>query len=552
MRLQPRSAFLEPERRLVVHFYTTNTEKYLQARYVFDHSGLDLKQFRSKSDAYTELEDRSSTELLTSALNEILSTLGESSLFFVEDTSVAINALSTHTTDFPGLRVKEWFANTSFDELDIALRDRGNDRGAVVRSDIALHVPGSPEPVFFRGETKGLVSQAAPDFQADPQHPWLTPPTFNGWFVPEGATRSLGSMSLEESLKYDFRVRALEKLLNRLEEYAYILNLPPQAYLRRGKKPLPWLQPELFEPDSPAFIVIGPTCAGKTTFGLRASDSHALKHIEASEIVRSLEEPRPNEAASDFAARMLEEHGADIVARRILEFYGSELDGGFALTGFRTVEELLTFREAVPRAKVVLVEAAERLRYQRYLARSRTEPLALDEFRRLDLDQARFGLLSVASHLPDTRITNESSLDSYLETIDFVLAQAELTRVPGIATRASQSQTLERSQLRRCLAVLAEAGRPLSTDEIEEISGSRGWRIRHNNANKVLKKYPGLARRLEGGASRLRYDILSAGRAYLRYVDAFVPDRETLLDRAPAEVETTQRATAAGKSLTSD
>jgi inosine/xanthosine triphosphate pyrophosphatase family protein/dephospho-CoA kinase len=515
-----------------VHFYTTSTEKFLQARYVFDHSGLDLRQFRSKSDAYVEHEDRSSEELLTAALDEILKTLGESSLLFVEDTSVAIRALAKSGRDFPGLHVKEWFAKTSFETLDEELRSSGNDRHAIVRSDIALHLPGLRRPVFFHGECEGRLASSAPTFEPDTQHPWLTPDTFNGWFVPEDASRPLGAMSLEESLRYDFRMRALEGLLDRLEEYACALNLPSHAYVRRRRRTAPPLQPELFEADTPAFVVIGSTCAGKTTFGLRADGEHHLKHLEASEIVRSLGDRRADQSTAAFASQVLDEHGADVVARRILEYYGDDLDGGFAITGFRTLEELLTLREAVPRTQVVLVEAAERLRYQRHLARSRTEDArTLEEFRALDSDQARFGLLSVAAHLPDVRLMNEGSLSSYLGRVDFVIAQADVASVPGVAMQPRRAEALERSQLRRCLAVLADAGRPLSTDEIESASIAKHRRIRHNNANKVLKRYPGLAKRLEGGASRLRYEILAPGIAYLRYIEKFVPDREDDLER---------------------
>ena len=166
------------------------------------------------------------------AIAEILQGVGRQSLLFVEDTSLRIDALSDGDEDFPGLSVKEWFASTTFEELDKALSRSGRGRRAVVKSDIALHVPGLSRPLFFHGEATGTVAAQAPEFQESEQYPWLTPTTFNGWFTPDGASKPLGAMSLEESWRFDFRTQALEQLINRLEEYAASLNLPSNAYSR--------------------------------------------------------------------------------------------------------------------------------------------------------------------------------------------------------------------------------------------------------------------------------------------------------------------------------
>ena len=207
-----RDVFLRLERQLVVYFYTTSSEKFAQAQLAFQQSGLSITEFRSSDDPYREHEDATSTELLRAAIEEIRRTVGAAStaFFFVEDTSLRIDALSAPHQDFPGLRVKDWFSDTSFADLDRALRSRGDNRRATVKSDIALHVPNLQFPVYFHGETSGTVAEEEPAFEANPQYPWLTPSTFNGWFIPDGAERPLGAMSLEESWRFDFRGRALE------------------------------------------------------------------------------------------------------------------------------------------------------------------------------------------------------------------------------------------------------------------------------------------------------------------------------------------------------
>ena len=130
-------------------FYTSNLAKFLQARVVFARSGLVLQHFRSKTDPYNEDYSAGKEVLLERAIQEIVSSVGASSLFFVEDTSLRLESLSTSSDDFPGLTVKEWFAQATFGELDRSLREKGNDRRAVIKSDIALHVPGLIHPCFF-------------------------------------------------------------------------------------------------------------------------------------------------------------------------------------------------------------------------------------------------------------------------------------------------------------------------------------------------------------------------------------------------------------------
>lgn len=129
-----REIFLSQNKRLEVFFYTSNLDKFLQARLVFERVGLILNHFKSKSDPYSEDYTEGKDRLLARAINEILGSIGHASLFFVEDTSLRIDALSEDERDFPGLGVKEWFARTSFDQLDAELRAKGgsSDRGGQV------------------------------------------------------------------------------------------------------------------------------------------------------------------------------------------------------------------------------------------------------------------------------------------------------------------------------------------------------------------------------------------------------------------------------------
>jgi len=442
-------------------------------------------------------------------------------LFFVEDTSLRIEALSKGENDVPGLAVKEWFAQTTFAELDNALKRPSRCRSAVVKSDIGLHVPGLQRPVFFHGETLGRVADTPPHFPPNPQYPWLTPDTFNGWFIPAGATNRLGEMSLEESWSYDFRIRALESLIQRLEEYAAALNLPIHAYSKPSKV-LPVQERWLFRMSQPVLIVVGKTCAGKSTFGERARAS-GLHWIEASSVLRTLTsdyEEGPK-GGLELAKLILQSKGADVVARKTLQLYADKFADGVVITGFRTIEELETIKAQFPDAQVLVIEATERARYQRYLARGRLEPAhSRRDFRISDENQWSFGLLRVAEDFADLRIINEGSLPDFLQQIGAVLGQEGKIRVSGISRRVRPRHGLRENQLYRCLVALHDAGRALSCNEIQKETGRTGAAVRFNNVNKVLKKVPELANRYALSGSRLRYDITNAGRAYVRYMQA--------------------------------
>lgn len=536
-RSAPRQLFVEPDRLIGrVYFYTSSIQKYLQARLVFDRHGLTVDYFKSKTDPYDEDYAGTTEDLLIKAISQITGRIGSGHPVFVEDTSLRLEALSQPLRDFPGLQVKHWFATTSFEDCDAALKAVGDDRTAIVKSDIALKVPGLDRPVLFHGETTGRVADRPPDFSVNPQYPWLTPDTFNGWFVSDGCAEPLGALPLEEALRHDFRVRAFENLIDRLEEYAAALNLPPTAY--RRKRPLmnPVEEPHsLFStPESrpaPALLVVGRTCAGKTTFAEYASAQHGLKYIEASAVVRSLDvEPLPtdDQEGFTFAMRALDQLGHDIVPREIVRRYGDQLEGPFVVSGLRDLEELRLMRNLVPRAQVVFVEASERTRFERHVLRARAgAETTMGEFRDRDSRQDAFGLLPVIEDLADIRIMNEGRLEEYHQQIGAAIGHRGAE--PGVDLEAHPRHGPAHHQLYRCLKILQHAREPLQCDEIEARSAELGAvPIRHNNANKVLKAVPALAQRLDplnGNGSnhdsaRVRYTITTSGSTYVSLLEA--------------------------------
>jgi dephospho-CoA kinase/inosine/xanthosine triphosphate pyrophosphatase family protein len=512
--IAPRPLFTLAERRPEAYFYTSNLSKYLQANLIFQRAGLPLKQFVSHTRPYHESYEGTSRDLLEAAVSEVTSHIGHASLVFIEDTTVRIEALSTDGRDEPGLSTKEWFSSTSFRALDSILRRAGN-RQCTVRSDIALHVPGLSKPILIHGETSGVVADSPPTFRPSPLHPWLTPETFNGWFIPQGGDEPLGAMELEASLAYDFRVKAFLELLDRIEELSAGLNLPPRAYVRQRRETLALPLP-LF--PRPIFVFVGPTCAGKTTAAIYLEETRGWPMVEASAIMRELgaELSLDRYPPEEMARRVVESRGNDVVARELVRRVRS--DERTVISGLRFVEELVLLRDFfTDRVRLISIDAPAATRLARLLARRRTGDvpgIGLEELLQRDAAQERFGLIPFAARFADETIDNVGTKEDLYRRLDAVVKDGGNFVVPSIVARDyADNQTL------RCLHVLARERRPMSTDEISSLTGQFGHSIRHNNVNKVLKRAIGLVRRIEEPDSRLKYEILPTGFAYIQLAD---------------------------------
>jgi len=312
-------------------------------------------------------------------------------------------------------------------------------------------------------------------------------------------------------------------LVERLEEYTAALNLPTTAFTRqerdgaRGQLPL---IPRI----GSIVLVVGKTCAGKTTFGAHVENRHQFRWIEASSVVRLLGEEvgrdEGREPVLEFARRLMKVKGAEVVARKCLQLVDLNQDVTIVITGFRTLEEIELIQREVEDTTVILVESTERTRFERYLARARSgSESKLGDFRAIDQDQVAFGLLRVAEDFADIRIRNEGTMEEYLQQIDSIISEGASRGRIGIANRVHSTRLSMNSQLSRCLLALERSGRAMDCSEIEGETADTGRAIRFNNVNKILKRFPELAQRIELGGENVRYSITSSGRTYLRLLE---------------------------------
>lgn len=503
------------DRLLRTFFYTSNADKLIQARLIFMRSGYQLSHYRSTHEPYEEDYSLDTEGLLAEALKQVSQEFERRSVLFVEDTSVRIEALS-NSADYPGTRVKEWFAETSFSDLDRQLVLRGGNRRCTVKSDIALRLPSLSRPIYFHGETSGRVAQTAPSFVASPQYPWLTPETFNGWFVPDGSDRRLGEMEFEESLAFDFRAKSLTRLIERLEELNAVANLGRWNHVARrsGDADTEIAKQLSLLPTARrhVLIVIGHKCAGKSTLSdFLTGQRDGVFALEGSTLLRQIATEEGREIANSAdAMTFLEKRNWDIVARRAAEYVARENADLNVITGMRTVEEVLWLRSMLPGARVVLIEADPRTRFERHIKRARPDDArTFNDFVRLDEEQMHFGALRVAHEIADVVIRNDNDLGGYWRRIDELVNSVD--RLPDGRAAASE--------LHRSLRALRKIGRAATCDEIAAATAEQGPAVRKYNNNRALKAVPEFAMRIEKRGELLRYRLSPRASALLRLLD---------------------------------
>ncbi len=413
-------------------FFTTNQTKLAHARYVAEGRQIQIKGFRQRTYHADYVEPRLATrdailQASYESAKEQLAKAGYSETshpFILEDTSVRIEALSSLDAEIPGVDVKYWMEDQAFTSLDEKLRNAGNDRRALVRSDILLHVPQSFKSswgfkgdfVLFTGEQTGRIVEVEHKFSANLVYPWLDNRSFNKWFVPDGAALPLGALSIEVADRLDFRRKSLEQLFDFLEARFYFS--------------VPRTQFELALDRRTNIILCGYTCSGKTTASQHLARGFGYLHIEASDFMHLAYYYRHGyqgpTAIGDFAEMALVEKPT-IAAEKIVEYMRLHPESPIVVSGFRSPDEVAYLEGAMKSMGKAFsrrfVRAGEDVRFRRLKGRGRPgDDISLKDFRHRDLQQRRMGLDAI-EHAADTLpIGNEQGLEAYLSDIN-VLAE---------------------------------------------------------------------------------------------------------------------------------
>ena len=426
-------------------FFTTNNVKLAHARHMADGHHLVIESFRRKTfyASYTEPQIDSRNELLKQSYESALEQAKNSGMnvkrkfFFLEDTSVIIDALSTQEKEVPGVNVKFWMEVMEFESLDRILREKSN-RNVTVRSDILLHVPCyyrkkwkiEEQYLIFVGTQEGTIVEIEQEFETNLVFPWLDNKTFNKWFVPQGESKPISCLSIEKADIYDFRRHAFLQMVKFFSGKGMLFPLSKQVS---------------FSLSPPTLLICGYPCAGKTTLSQYLVCKFGYIHIEASDFMYLSFYLRHGVGSgvriSDFAEESLKQK-PEIASEKIAEYMECLGELPVVISGFRSMREIEWlqnfFDEKGVRKSFLLgyIDASQQIRFKRYNKRKRDgQEISVEQFRIQDKQQIRMGLEEISLSTSRKSICNENTLEEFFQESEAMLSLSKISKISLLDTK---------------------------------------------------------------------------------------------------------------------
>lgn len=402
-----------------ITFVTSNQTKLAHARYLcrdFHVSILSYKKFYYGV-GYEEPRIYDRKQLLTESFYDAAKRWkrnvsgSEERIFFIEDTSVKIDALSDENDEVPGVDVKYWMREINFEKLDKELKSRGNNRRCSVTSHLILFLTDdlkrksgiNEDYKIFKSTVLGSVTEQEYDFDTNILYPWLDNKTFNKWFVPDGYDLPVSMLNINEADAGDFRKGAFSEMLTFLKENDAVEN----RYQTFNQLSLQFYD---------SFVICGRTCSGKSTLGKHLVDDFGFYHIEASEFMthKRLETHGIGSKVDNhfFAAKVLQAEPVFVVSRLIEYMRSNNIYDRFVITGFRTKEEIEDFQKRFhsDRLRLLFINTSFDERFRRWKKRQREiDEYTEERFKVIDDVQEGMGIGRVACMPEMISISNDSS-----------------------------------------------------------------------------------------------------------------------------------------------
>lgn len=464
-------------------FFTSNRVKTQHAKHLCREFDIDIINFSevTKLANYEEprIDDRN--ELLSasfeSAKKQIeISSYGKNRAFIIEDTSVDIYALSRHyNKEFPGVDIKYWMKDTSFVDMDYQLHMLGNNRSVTVRSDLLLYLPSlKPFKFHFIGRSEGTVVCEDDDFDTNVVYPWLDNKTFNKWFQPKGETVVISKLPIEKADLYDFREKAFAQMLEILERN-HIIKLKTVEQLPST--------PELFENKIECHLVVGLTCAGKTTTANYLINECDFLHIEASDFMHEIyREHHGIDSDIDIGkfAKELLKRQPTMVSERVAKYLKDFQIQNTVITGFRLEEESAYIENILSntyKIKRVVISASRHIREDRKAERSRVGDIKSTEcLVNRDQREMKMGMEVLINHSDNIEIQNQGTFEQL-----FSAYTNKLNITPLIKRHAVKSTDPNQFKLKDLIIIALygmrhneEKGNFYSTTEIRDMVNALG------------------------------------------------------------------------------
>ncbi|MDH5413419.1 MAG: AAA family ATPase [Flavobacteriaceae bacterium] len=423
---------------------------------ILEESLLDsIKREIKKTSNSSLINDIESKKILTKGEVEKIYRLYRGSAFIIEDTSVRINALSSDAEEVPGVDIKYWMKNMTFEKLDELLKEKGNDRKVSVRSDIVLFMPEligseSANYISFVGISEGSVIEHEVKFETNRVYPWLDNKTFNRWFIPHGENKPISMLDVKTASKYDFRIKAAIQMAEFLvnKKYAKLCN--------SNEDERSAIQLRLFEQTG--YIFCGPTCSGKSVLARHIAHKYNYYHIEASDFMYlkyyQLHGTTSGISIHEFATDILKEDPF-VVARQLVKYINKIKSLPFTITGFRSKREIeffLKFHRGENPLKIFYIYTDVNKRFERNIKRNRDDRLeSVERFRIRDKLQFSIGLDKLEVDDDLIKIKNEKSIRDYYRYFDFNYSKKENVSIyhykNNITRFTEKSPTLEQAIL---------------------------------------------------------------------------------------------------------
>lgn len=517
-------------------FFTSSRVKLAHARHLCRDYAVKVVGFREKTFGATYVEPRiyDREQLIELSYRDALQrwqkAVPGSGFFFIEDTSVTIDALSTER-EIPGLDVKYWMAETDFATLDAQLKASGNNRRATVRSDLVLHIPpefgggGGKGYKCFTSMVSGKIVEREEAFDTNPMYPWLDNKTFNKWFVPDGCSQPISLLPIAEADLHDFRASAFREMLEFLESHRKVF-----------RRTQPGVQTS-FDFGPRLFIVCGPSCAGKTTLAEYLAERYGYYHIEASDFMYLSYHQRHGVASAveigDFAEQALREQ-PEIVAEQVLRNIEQHEPMPVIVTGFRSPAEVDWFRRYYMgkySMEVVYVAADQAIRYSRSVTRRREgEADGWEDFVQRDNQQAAMGLTELEKGFDSNRIENNDSLEQYFSHLETRYApHLQQIGIEDNTQRLMLSGKLEESIL-LALAEKWQSREYFTTTEIAQLINQslQGKPKSKNNVSRYFNQtfHPYYEIKLVDGKRKYRLSNTGHGKACI--LSRHIPEQQSL------------------------
>jgi len=180
-----------------LYFITSNKGKVREATEKLRPLGFSVEQ---KNLGYPEVQADSLEEVALQGIEYVRMKFHHA--FMLEDAGLFIDVLQ----GFPGVYSKYVFFTIGLPGI-LRLLDGMKNRTAVFRSVYAYSEPGK-KPMIVVGECTGMIST-----EQRGEHGFGYDPIF----IPNGAEKTFGEMTIEEKNQYSHRAKALEKLIIELK-----------------------------------------------------------------------------------------------------------------------------------------------------------------------------------------------------------------------------------------------------------------------------------------------------------------------------------------------